>query len=246
MYERGEPVKALLLNSGIGKRMGKLTQNTPKCLVEVAPGETILSRQINALRNHNITKIAITTGPFEEQMKAYMAEKFPTLPVQYVPNPLYASTNYIYSMLLAKKYLDEELILMHGDLVFAEVLLKKVIHSNNKNTVLINPTAPLPQKDFKARIKEGYIQEISIDIFGPDCAFLIPLYKLSYDFLQRWLAAMDVFAKRNELTVYAENALNGILADLTLQPLYFDQEFCSEIDDLADLARVRDALAGRT
>ena len=38
-------MKALILNSGLGSRMGALTSEHPKCMTELNPKETILSRQ---------------------------------------------------------------------------------------------------------------------------------------------------------------------------------------------------------
>jgi phosphoenolpyruvate phosphomutase len=236
-------MKALLLNSGIGKRMGDLTKDKPKCLVDVADNETILSRQIKALLNNGIEDIIITTGPFQERIKEYLKDVFPDLKVDYVTNPVYDSTNYIYSMLLAKELLDDDLILMHGDLVFEEALLEKTIKAAEKDTVLVNPQAKLPEKDFKARIKDGKVTEISINIFGPDCFFLIPLYKLSKSLCDKWLAEMELFEQRGELGVYAEEALNQILPKENLYPLYYHEEFCSEIDNIGDLENVVDALA---
>ena len=40
---------ALILNSGMGTRMAPLTDRQPKCLTELSPGETILSRQLRQL-----------------------------------------------------------------------------------------------------------------------------------------------------------------------------------------------------
>ena len=40
-------MKALILNSGKGSRMGNLTKDHPKCMTELASMETILSRQLH-------------------------------------------------------------------------------------------------------------------------------------------------------------------------------------------------------
>ena len=45
-------MKALILNSGMGKRMGVLTSEHPKCMTEIKDGETILSRQLTLLKNN--------------------------------------------------------------------------------------------------------------------------------------------------------------------------------------------------
>ena len=43
-------MKALILNSGTGSRMGDLTRTHPKCMTEIGGGETILSRQLTLIR----------------------------------------------------------------------------------------------------------------------------------------------------------------------------------------------------
>ena len=42
-------MKALILNSGMGSRMGALTSEHPKCMTEVRPNETIISRQLKQI-----------------------------------------------------------------------------------------------------------------------------------------------------------------------------------------------------
>ena len=238
----GAAVKAVILNSGLGQRMGEETKNKPKCMVEIAAQETIISRQIKQLLKHNIDDLIITTGPFADKLQNYVGKAFPQLKVTYVHNPRYASTNYIYSLFLAKKYLTSEFLLLHGDLVFDTALLAKTLQSPHPNTVLVNREAVLPEKDFKARLINNRVQEISIHIFGDDCAFLIPLYKISPALAAAWLTEIEAFVQRGEINVYAENALNNILAKHNLQPVYFNQELCTEIDNPADLQKVRTAL----
>jgi len=53
-------MKALILNSGRGSRMGILTADKPKALVEVL-GETIIGRQISILSVLGIREYIITT-----------------------------------------------------------------------------------------------------------------------------------------------------------------------------------------
>ena len=58
-------MKALILNSGMGTRMGILTSEHPKCMTEVSNRETILSRQLNMLAKAGIDDVIITTGYFD-------------------------------------------------------------------------------------------------------------------------------------------------------------------------------------
>lgn len=52
-------MKALILNSGIGKRLGEMTQSCPKCMLRVDENETILCRQLSLLADAGITEVII-------------------------------------------------------------------------------------------------------------------------------------------------------------------------------------------
>ena len=55
-------MKALILNSGLGKRMGVLTSDHPKCMTLISATDTILSRQLKQLVSFGIKEVVITTG----------------------------------------------------------------------------------------------------------------------------------------------------------------------------------------
>ena len=111
-------MKALILNSGKGTRMGDLTADHPKCMTEIASMETILSRQLRQIADYGIKEVILTTGPFEDKLIHYVESLGLDLDYHFVRNPLYEETNYIYSIYLARELLeDTELLLMHGDLV---------------------------------------------------------------------------------------------------------------------------------
>lgn len=237
-------LKALLLNSGVGRRMGELTRDRPKCLVEVKNGETILYRQIRALLKCGIRDVIVTTGPHAYLIMNYLNNHWSGAKIQYVHNSMYASTNYIYSVLLAKNYVDEDLILMHGDLVFDDEVLEKLIASKHSNAVILNRGAKLPEKDFKGRLQDGLVKEVSVHIFGQGCFPLMPMYKLSLSTFGKWIEEMEVFREQGRLDVYAEDALNNIIGDLDLYPVFIENtELCMEIDDVYDLNQARDRLA---
>ena len=119
-------MKALILNSGKGTRMGHFTSQHPKCMTEIQGKETILSRQLKLLAEAGVTQVVITTGPFEEALVSYCASLELPLEYTFVHNHRYMDTNYIYSIYLARRYLEDDLLLMHGDLVFEAPLLDQI------------------------------------------------------------------------------------------------------------------------
>ena len=106
-------MKALILNSGVGHRMGELTSEHPKCMTRISDTDTILSRQLTQLADAGITEVVMTTGYLAEVLVQYCNGLDLPLSITFVQNPLYAQTNYIYSIYCAKALLlDTDLLLM--------------------------------------------------------------------------------------------------------------------------------------
>jgi len=228
-------VKAVILNSGIGSRMGELTENKPKCLVSFDDGETILSRQITQLLQQGITEIIITIGPYGDMIPDYVSERFPGQDITWIRNEKYDTTNYIYSMFLADHLIREDILLLHGDLVFDSLVLKNLIEASGQNLAIVDSTAALLEKDFKCKISEGSIREISIHIdTKSDAYFLLPLYKLSQQFMVSWMDEIGRFVADGNVKVYAENAFNEISESLNLSVYDKKGAFCMEVDTAED------------
>ena len=223
-------MKALILNSGIGSRLGSLTDNLPKALLKVG-NKTILGRQLDSLLGCGITDIIITTGMFDGKIQKYVKENYPELNVSYVNNKWYRDTNYIYSIWLARELIDDDIILLHGDLVFEKVLLKQLIEDKSPNCVPVR-TGKSNSKDFKASIMNNRINKIGVGVLG---CVLAPIYKFSRADFMIWLNEIGKFINRGESNVYAEDAFNEISDKIVLNPMYFDNIGCMEIDTREDL-----------
>ena len=79
-------MKALILNSGMGSRMGVLTSEHPKCMTEVSSKETILSRQLCQLAEAGIQEVVMTTGLFDSVLVNYCRSLDLPLHITFVKN----------------------------------------------------------------------------------------------------------------------------------------------------------------
>ncbi|WP_034442425.1 phosphoenolpyruvate mutase [Butyrivibrio sp. AE2032] len=233
-------MKALILNSGLGHRMGVLTSDHPKCMTEISATETILSRQLKQLSDCGIKEVVMTTGYFDQILIDYCNSLDLPITFTFVNNPLYASTNYIYSIFCAKDHLDDDIVLMHGDLVFENTVLDKVLNAEG-SCMTVSSTLPLPDKDFKARIADGKIMQVGIDIFD-DAMAAQALYKLQKSDWKLWLDKISEFCSEGNTNVYAENALNELNGACNIEALDVEDLLCSEIDNPEDLERVKEEL----
>ncbi|MGN0414077.1 MAG: phosphoenolpyruvate mutase [Agathobacter sp.] len=230
-------MKALILNSGLGSRMGDETKTHPKCMTSLYGTETILSRQLNLLADVGITEVVITTGPFADKLEEYCLSLGLPLRYFFVNNSRYADTNYIYSIYLAKaEWIDSDMILMHGDLVFDRTVLEAVV-AHDGSCMTVSSDLPLPQKDFKAVISNGQIKKVGIEFFDQALAAQ-PLYKLTGHDWNLWLEKIDEFCAQGNVRCYAENALNEVSDEMQIYPLDVYDALCNEIDTEEDLHAV--------
>lgn len=236
-------MKAVIFNSGLGKRMGELTVNNHKSMVVLNNGETIFERQIRILSECGINDFVVTTGPFKEQIESIAKQKrFSNLNFEFVLNPIYDKTNYIYSMYLAKDYIKGDVLLLHGDLVFNKKLIIDLLNDKEKSLCLIDKTKELPDKDFKGRIENDFLKEVSINIFDDNCYAFQPLYKLSENHIKKWLNKVVSFIDSGNDKVYAENALNEILNEIKIKTFSYENYYIDEIDTIQDLKRVSEEI----
>ncbi len=227
-------MKALLLNSGIGKRMGKLTENKPKCMCEIGNGYSIISWQLELLQKYGVDEYVITTGPHSDLLSEYVKKLTTGLKVKFIYNPIYSESNYIYSMYLARHLLDDDILLLHGDLVIEPSVIEELL-SSKRSTVTVDSLLSLPEKDFKAKISEGKVKAIGTAFFGDDCVACQPAYKFNRSDFAIWMNEIVNFCLEGNINVYAENALNAISYKLNLFPLELGKRLCSEIDNNDDL-----------
>ncbi|BDZ79757.1 phosphoenolpyruvate mutase [Claveliimonas bilis] len=233
-------MKALILNSGLGHRMGVLTSEHPKCLTEISANETILSRQLRLIVDSGISEVVVTTGYYDEILVNYC--KTLDLPLHYtfVKNPSYDKTNYIYSIYCAREYLDDDILLMHGDLVFEASVLDDILAFEN-SCMKVSTTAPLPEKDFKAGVKNGRIMKVGTELFT-DAVEAQPLYKLCKKDWKIWLGKICEFCENDNRNCYAENAFNQVSDVCAIYAYDVKDRLCSEIDTPEDLVLVSNKL----
>ena len=229
-------MKALILNSGIGSRMGVLTTEHPKCMTELTKNETILSRQLKMLVEVGIKEVVITTGLFDSVLVDYCQSLELPLHITFVKNPLYKETNYIYSIYCAREYLEDDILLLHGDLVFENAVMDAVLDCDT-SCMTVSSTLNLPEKDFKAVIQNGCITKVGIEFFNESMAAQ-PFYKLKKEDWMVWLNNIVAFCEEGNVKCYAENAFNLVSEQCKVYPLDVRNLLCSEIDNPEDLAVV--------
>lgn len=158
IYEGGvEEMKALITAAGLGTRMGNITNNTNKCLLPVG-GKSLLRNLVNTFKEQGISEIFVITGHCAELVERELEGE-----VTFIYNKDYASTSILGSIILAEKYLKgSDFIFSTGDSLLHPQLIKKMIHYENKENILLCvDIKKCDEEDMKIIIKDSVIIDIS-------------------------------------------------------------------------------------
>ena len=85
--------------------------------VVVKKGEVISAEVARNIQDAGINEVVMTTGYYDQVLIDYCNSLDLDIEFTFVNNPVYDKTNYIYSMYCAREYLNDDILLMHGDLV---------------------------------------------------------------------------------------------------------------------------------
>jgi len=237
-------MQAIILAAGMGRRLGDLTNENTKCMVNVC-GETLIKRMLDQISEHDFKQIVFVIGYFGDKLKSFIGAQYKNIPVKYVENPDYATTNNIYSLYLAKDYLiKDDTILFESDLMFESSILNDIISNPYPNlsatakyenwmdgTVVTidddkNILSFIPKKDFIFSNTVNYYKTINI-------------YKLSASFsANNYLPFLEAYSRTMGNNEYYEDVLRVIafLNHSTLKAHVINSEQkWYEIDDIQDV-----------
>ncbi len=241
-------MKGLILAAGIASRLKPLTNNTPKCLLDVG-NKPILERMIINLVENNITDLIIVTGYLGSKIENFVNEKFPDLKVNFIHNEIYDKTNNIFSLWLAKEVLENEsFILLDSDIIFDKGIISLLINSEFENALALKTEIELGEEEIKVKLaSDGSILEISKEVEPSEAAGeSIGIEKFSSDFGTRLFNILDdMIIDRGLENVFYEQAFSeAIEKGDKIFAVPVGDNYCMEIDFKEDLLAAQKLIEG--
>lgn len=130
-------MKVIILAAGQGTRLRPLTDDRPKCMVEVN-GSSIIERQLNVMYACGIKQedITIIAGYRGEVLK----KKFENSSLHFIINREYESTNMVYSLMCARRLMEEQedILISYGDIIYNEDVLQKILMAESDASVIVD------------------------------------------------------------------------------------------------------------
>lgn len=130
-------MKVIILAAGQGTRLRPLTDNCPKCMVEVN-GKSIIERQLETMYACGIAEddITIIAGYRNDVLR----EKFKNTKLNFIVNDEYETTNMVCSLMCARNImeLENDILISYGDIIYKEEVLKKILNAENDSAVIVD------------------------------------------------------------------------------------------------------------
>lgn len=157
-------MKAIIIAAGKGTRLYPLTKNTPKSLVEIGDGLTLLESQLYSLKEAGIKDIVLIIGYLGSQIEAKIEEYKSDFNFSIVYNPFYETSNNLVSVWLAKQHMTDEFITINGDDIFNPSVITELLKSKANITMVIDRKDNYDDDDMKVVTNGNLIQAVSKDI----------------------------------------------------------------------------------
>ena len=227
----------------MGRRLGALTSDNTKCMLEVN-GKRLIHRALDALVGIGVSRVVLVVGYKAENVRALVGDSYKGMEVVYVENSIYDRTNNIYSLFLAKEFLlEEDTLLLESDLIYEESILRRIVDDPYPNLALVDKyeswmDGTVVTLDEEHRIK-NFISKSKFRYSDIDSYYkTVNIYKFSKEFSEtHYVPFLEAYCHALGCNEYYEQVLKVItlLDDSPLRALPLEGEKWYEIDDIQDL-----------
>ncbi len=236
-------MQAIILAAGMGKRLKDLTAHQTKCMVMVN-GVTLIERALTHLDSLGLQKIVLVVGYEAASLVSFVKTLGISTALEFVENPIYDTTNNIYSLFLAREYLlQDDTLLLESDIIFDQAVLRALTDDPYPTLALVARYESWMDGGVLTVDDDSYITDFlskqQVDFNNKGRYYkTVNIYKFSREFSQSFyvpfLEAYCTALGNNEyyeqvLKVIALVMNSGIKAKILANELWY------EIDDLQDL-----------
>jgi len=126
---RTEFTRAVILAASQGTQLGSLTTNMPKAMVSIG-GRPLLHKLVDQFRAARIKDIVVVRGYAKEQVQAP--------DVKFVDNADYENTSELVSLDRARQYLEGDVIISFGDILFRKYILDNLLNEQHDIVLVVD------------------------------------------------------------------------------------------------------------
>jgi len=236
-------MQAIILLAGYGSRL-KRDDLDHKCQLPFGE-ETLLSRQLDSLKELGVTKTFLILGHNKDRLKRYALGLGLDMPLEFIENEVYASTGNTLSMILGLQKISEDVLILDGDVFYPRKIFLDYARQSANNSFAIVPTSIDDEECSKVLLKkEGTIaafitkrlltveEKAKYQFAGEAIGF----FKLSKDSADRFVDMYQQDESRLDKTLW-EIPFTEFAQFVEIAPWSISEPGCFEIDTQEDYAK---------
>jgi L-glutamine-phosphate cytidylyltransferase len=206
-------MKGVILAAGRGARLNGGKGDMPKCLVTLG-GETMLSRNIRVLRSAGIDDIVVVVGCAAETVRRTCAD------VTFVENDIFAQTNSMYSLWLARTLLGDGFVVMNCDVLVHPQLVEDLVTARHEDALLLayrDEGTCYSEEEMKVRVRRGRVVDISKTMDREDAdGENLGIVKFGPEGARLLVDTMDTLVRAGEHKAWVPRAFKAFAAERPL------------------------------
>lgn len=231
---------AIILSAGQGSRLGHLTDDRPKCLIEFG-GRTLLDRQLDVLEANGVDQVTVVTGFRDDAIEAALAARGSIGPsVRTIYNPFYKVADNLGSLFVAREAIRGDTLVWNGDTLVSNALMARVVANQAQGiAVTIDRKPAYDDDDMKVVVEpDGRLTAIGKRLPKAKVnAESIGLLAFRGDGAERFREAVDKAIRTPEgTTIWYLRVIHHIAQDQHVGTLDIAGEEWGEVDFPADVA----------
>ncbi len=240
-------MQAVILAAGLAKRLRPLTNDIPKCLLDIN-GNNILTHIINNIVDVGVSDFIFVLGFKANMIEEYVKKKFNYIKCKFILNPDYPNNNNSYSLWLTKNEVRNDILLLDSDIIFDKLILKKLLESGY-DTCLALKNHIADEEQIKVLLdNNNRILKIGKEVdIKKSAGESIGIEKLSKEFLNEMYKILDrKILKENNVNEFYEVTFQELIdRNIDLFNIYavdISEYECIEIDTLEDFKKAKKIL----
>ena len=232
-------MKAIILSAGQGSRLGHLTDDRPKCLIEFG-AKSLLDWQLDTLAANGVDEVVVVTGFRDDQIEAVLAKRSGGPKVRTVFNPFFKVADNLGSLYLVRGELTGDCLVWNGDTLVSEALMARVVGNQSQDgiCVTIDRKDKYDDDDMKVIVGEdGRLRAIGKRITEGVNAESIGLLAFRGGGAERFADAIDRAMRTSEgTTIWYLRVIHHLAQDGEVWTLDISGEQWGEVDFPEDVA----------
>lgn len=234
----------VILAAGMAKRLRPLTDEKPKCLLEVG-GKTLLQRTVDAMLSAGVEEFVVVTGYRENMIRDFITANYPLSTFSFIDNPDYEHNNNIYSLWLAMEKLHgKEVLLMDSDILCDPEAVRRV--ARKTVSALAMQQHELGEEEMKIVVDaDGRITEISKTCSPTDAiGESVGIEKMSAEYTEAiYQELRKMILDEGLIDIFYEHAFEQLIPQgHTFEVIDTTDLFSYELDTPEDLEKASAAL----